>query len=216
MWFFFMGCIFQYGEPLVSHITPKENHEKIDFTPIHDELDEQLVSVSDRFVLARLKQLEQLLIKSKSWDNVAQKDLYIYAEEILGQEKEALRQGKWSGGDIQEIELDVEEITDIEAEIESPILEKAKKLVEEGNREQALTMLEECRDQPCWSEVYVYWADIMDVKLQEDCESITNQDISVVDKKMLLQQLKKDFPLPQHQKYIEKILGQFELVQEAP
>ncbi len=216
MWFFFMGCIFQYGEPLVSHITPKKNHEGIDFTPIHKELDEQLVLVSDRFVLARLKQLEQLLIKSKSWDKVAQKQVYSYAEEVLGQEKEALRQGNWGGGDIQEIELDVEEITDIDVAPESLILEKAKILVQEGKREEALTTLEECRDQDCWSDVYVYWADMMDVKLQEKCESIINQDISVADKQLLLQQLQQQFPLKQHQRYIEKIRGQVELGQDTP
>jgi|GEM_PF-4697906 len=215
MWFF-IGCIYQYGEPVVSHIEPIKKQGQVDFNPLHKELDTQLVVVSDRFGLERLKQLEQLLIKSKSWDRSAQEELYVYAKAVLEQEQKSQAESAWGGGEIQEMELQEEEIDEVPTDIESPVLKQAKALMEKGDNQAALLVLETCRDKACWSEVYVVWADLTDVLLAEKCEEILAKSISNTAKDILLQHLLQEYSSSNHKKYIEDVRARLTSSPAAP
>ena len=206
MTFFWLlwGCVFPYGEPLVSHIPVNSAPKRVDFSSIEKQLNELLLSEQDRNEVLKLQELERLLIKAKGWHIREQQDLFGFAERYLEQfqAEELEMQG---GEDSLDMELSFETVSIEDTDVASDLSERlqtAQQLVADGNIIKAVILLEECRDQPCWRDVYVYWAEYMDTLFAQRLQSLKAQNLSPQDEWNLWTDIEKEFPYPQ---FITKI-----------
>ena len=215
---FFWSCVIPYGEPLVSHISEEKIVEaSVDFSPLYLKLDALLLGETDRFELHRLRACEQLLGKAKSWRSSEQRDVFIFVEQFLNKPAQ------------ESVELNTSEpIKEMEFSMESiPLEEKGKEqsderihqanaLVESGNRLGAIALLAECRDLPCWSEVYVYWAQYSDMEFAQRVERIQSSTDTIEEKLLLWDKLGEEFSHPTYQARIEKQKQRIQNDQDTP
>ena len=200
------GCVVPYGEPLVSHIPKPAHQTAVDFSQIHSQIDSLLVGEQERGATVQLQELEHLLIKAKSWEVSAQQDLLSFAmsfvsqyqtKEVILDNEEPITQMEYA---FDEVSLDEEAV----GTEQSQRLQEAQQLVSEGKIVEAIQLMEECKTKPCWSDVYVFWAECTDKVFAEKCASIHNQQLPPNEDLWLWEQLGVEFSHPQHQTVIKK------------
>ena len=203
MLFLLLSCVFSYGEPIVSHIPTPSNQKGIDFSPLHAQIDALLIKEKDRGRLVQLQELEHLLIKAKTWNLAAQQDIFVFAENFLAQYDSTDENLKPEEPILQmKDSFDVVVLDDQIVEEQSEYLQKAQQLVSEGKITEAIQFLEECREQPCWSAVYVFWAECVDKVFAEKKSFILSQELPPQEELLLWEKMEQDYSHPQHLKTI--------------
>jgi hypothetical protein len=210
-------CVVPYGEPLVSHISVEvSTEERVDFSVLHTELDSQLLRNTDRFDLERLKELERLLIAAKGWGMDAQKDLYRFAEQFLMQSPEHVEESVDEDPQEMDFVLDVVSVEGDSSHEDVGRLKEAKELVAQGKSMDAIALLEECRTLPCWSDVYVYWAECVDKEFALRIADINEKELSLEEELLFWNDLSLQFEHPQHRMRIDKEKERIEALLDSP
>lgn len=203
---FFWGCVLPYGGPLVSHISEEKIVEApVDFSPLYLKLDTLLAGETDRFTLQRLREYERFMSKAKGWEPSVQRDVYLFVEQLLERPKQ------------EDVELQVSEpVKEMAFSMDSIPLEKANLeknderlhqadiLAQSGDILSAIALLEECRDLPCWSDVYVEWARYSDIEFEKRIKAIKSNPHTVEEELLLWERLGIEFSHPTYQVRIEK------------
>ena len=216
---FFWSCVIPYGAPLVSHISENKIVESpVDFSPLHTRIDELLVGKSDRFELARLRECDRLMSMAKSWDPQVQKEIYNFVERFLD--------SPTSDGDrldisepVEEMEFSMNTVPLEEEGMEADGNERvhqAKELAQSGDILGAIALLEQCRSLPCWSDVYIHWAQYSDMEFARRVDVIKTQELGLGEEQVLWEQLLEEFPHPTYQVQINKELSRIQAVQDVP
>ena len=115
IWLYF-GCVMKYGQPFEvdSKSVPVQS---VDFSALEAKINGRLLADIPVLEQQRCRQLEQLMIRAKSWDYKAQKDLHDYVVLFLS--------------DIPMEESDIEEELIDVASIDSPSIVAEEVSVEE-------------------------------------------------------------------------------------
>ena len=151
--------------------------ESVDFSVIDKELEHKQLLITSREQLQALQLLEDLLLKARSWDVQAQKDVIAYARQVLRKTQER----KVMDIDTEKVEpiisVQGKEIDmDLSNPADHPYIEQAQKMVAEGKIDEALSLLERCQEEDCWGMVYVAWADIKDLKIKLTLEELLKKE----------------------------------------
>ena len=215
---FFWGCVIPYGKPLVSHISENKIVEPpVDFSPLYAKLDEQLGEETDRFELARLRECERLMSMAKSWEPHVQKEIYVFIERFL--DKPSSEDGGLEVSEpVEEMvfSMDTVALEENEEESGNKRVHQAQELAQSGDLLGAITLLEQCRSLPCWSDVYIHWAKFSDMEFARRVEEIKSKEYVREEEKALWEKLLKDFPHPTYQLQIQKELSRIESGQDIP
>lgn len=213
---FFWSCVIPYGTPLVSHIAENKIVEPpVDFSPLFAKLDEQLVGETDRFALARLRECERLMGMAKSWEPHVQKEIYTFVERFL--ETSSSKDEKIDvSKPVEEMEfsMDTVSLEEDEEDHGNERVHQAQELAQGGDLIGAIKLLEQCRSQPCWSDVYIHWAKFSDMEFALRVADIKEKEQK--EQHALWKQLAEDFPHPTYQVQIQKELSRIESAQDSP
>ena len=213
---FFWSCVIPYGTPLVSHIAENKIVEPpTDFSPLFAKLDEQLVGETDRFALARLRECERLMSMAKSWEPHVQKEIYTFVERFL--ETSSSKDEKIDvSKPVEEMEFSMDTVSLEEGEEDhgNERVHQAQELAQGGDLIGAIKLLEQCRSQSCWSDVYIHWAKFSDMEFARRVADIKEKEQK--EQHALWKQLAEDFPHPTYQVQIQKELSRIESAQDSP
>ena len=158
-----LSCVYTFETQKKGESRVEVRQDRVDFSEVEKSLDTKLLAVSSREERKKLKLLEELLLQARKWDGETQRYIQQYTKDYLAVEQEVApkREMNFSHSPTEEKEMVlVEESLGTPRYEEHPYLDQARQLVAQDKIQEAIALLEKCREEDCWARVYVLWADL--------------------------------------------------------